>query len=336
MRWFADTFAAGPEFGLPSLTLLDLNYNDIRHVSSSVFDAASRLQTLLIKRNPMACSVAEHSPVELMCDCNSKVWQVTFGSMYSSKSHVYGNATSYRSQEGAKCVYRKLKLQPAWSTPTSTTEGNNLTESPANQYSLVWKKIYKRTDATLMLNALPSDFAGKYLGEMKQSTSHVQYEAKLVSPPDAELMRWKVAIDPATGTVYIDCARVGNYTLVVSAHDGAGSAGIAGADRMLDTVTVKEWSFTIQHADSDLASNGPHGQTCLHGGLAVDDVEFDGAFICNCSQRCVYADAFPSKSTLHTSCSATVIRSFTLCLPDWMLSNATHVSLVKICSSAVW
>lgn len=78
--------------------------------------------------------------------------------------------------------------------------------------------------------------------------------------------------DVATGAGAINIQCEGNYTAKLVARDGAGA-----------NVEIRSWRFEVLPRDTTVGAYGPHGKECIHG-EAVDGIEMDAAFTCNCNE----------------------------------------------------
>lgn len=63
---------------------------------------------------------------------------------------------------------------------------------------------------------------------------------------------------------------------------GVYSMELYAVDRKSNRATIETIALDVQNEDRVLPTNGPHGVGCLHGAV-VDDIPFDGRFVCNCS-----------------------------------------------------
>ena len=73
--------------------------------------------------------------------------------------------------------------------------------------------------------------------------------------------------------------------MLVNVPDTAGnySAMIEATTPKTTPLIIANLTFDLRAADTDNASNGPNGRACVGGPTqAIDSVEFDNQFTCNC------------------------------------------------------
>lgn len=84
-------------------------------------------------------------------------------------------------------------------------------------------------------------------------------------------------INPTNGQMVCSPFRPGVWTVhlyVVALHaNGA----------IMERLALQQMRFDFLTDDPDTAAYGPNGQPCANGGVAVDEVEFDASFSCDCA-----------------------------------------------------
>eukprot|EP00041_Stephanoeca_diplocostata_P039341 m.1615215 g.1615215 ORF g.1615215 m.1615215 type:complete len:2119 (-) comp25371_c2_seq7:1818-8174(-) len=76
--------------------------------------------------------------------------------------------------------------------------------------------------------------------------------------------------------------KVGNATFLPE-EEGNLTLKLVARDLSAAEALIAEWTFEVLPKDSDVPAYGPNGQACAHG-EAVDTVEFDQNFKCDCNQ----------------------------------------------------